>query len=543
MSHLICWMQALQGHLLEQICPHAEIPTVQSIRFVRHWESSDGGALWLGEGQELLHLLSEHRISAGRTFFAAGDAPGLVPLAQTCDINLVVTDLPMLDLFERLSTVLRRYQSWSTRLLEVGYQRHSIPDVVRVAAELAGGALFLLNAGCRVIHFGGHACLNAAPAREMMDSGQLSQASMGDLLGPDTDAQSTSPQLCRVMGSEGKCWAQRVFKDGSLISYMLLFTPTTWRDADVCALLGLVRTNVSRIAATERGTYWAGTDFKTLLAELVSGELSEEEEINRRFRLINRIPEDFCSFIIVESASPGPLSSAPTSLLTQLESLFPDANAALYDDGVVLLLSRPDRDFQPAPTFDRERLQALLTRYDAHAAISNATSRRAMLRTNYLLTKSVLQLGRALRIQNNLRIFSFEDYADYVTIDLCINSFSALLGHDDIIYLTHPDAVALYRYDLRHQTKLLDVLYYYCLNNGSVSQAAKAAFMHRNTFSARLAKLQQLIRADLSSGEIQQRMIFSYKILRYYDRYAKINLGKRLGVLSPREGMESPHVK
>ena len=179
-----------------------------------------------------------------------------------------------------------------------------------------------------------------------------------------------------------------------------------------------------------------------------------------------------------------------------------------------------------------------MARYDAYAAISNATSRRAMLRTNYILTKSVLHLGRALRSSTTQRVFFFEDYAEYVMIDLCINSFSALLGHDDIIYLTHPDAVKLYRYDLRHHTNLLDVLYYYCLNNCSISQAAKAAYMHRNTFSAHLAKLQELIRADLDNGEIQQRMVFSYKILRYYDRYAKINLGKRLSVSAPDERKE-----
>ena len=62
--------------------------------------------------------------------------------------------------------------------------------------------------------------------------------------------------------------------------------------------------------------------------------------------------------------------------------------------------------------------------------------------------------------------------------------------------------------------------------------------MHRNTFSARLAKLQELSKADLTNGEIQQRMVFSCKILRYYDRYAKINLGKRLAASPPQEGKE-----
>jgi hypothetical protein len=118
--------------------------------------------------------------------------------------------------------------------------------------------------------------------------------------------------------------------------------------------------------------------------------------------------------------------------------VFPDSNAAVYDDFVVLMISRPDRVFQPTPIFDNERFTELLVRYNAYASISNATSRRSMLRTNYLISKSILQLGRALSLNQKQRFFFFEDYAEYFMIDLCINSFSELLGHDDIIYLTHP---------------------------------------------------------------------------------------------------------
>lgn len=535
MSQLACWLAPLQGHILHQSITHVPLSQITAVRFVRYWGGQDLSALWVGTGPEIRALLERWPCPAvlhGTFFFAAGPTDGLEDMARALDLDLVVTDLELLELHERLSAVLRRHQDWSLRLLSAAGRRHNIQDVADCAAELAGGALFLLNTGGRVVYYGGRACLDSDPAREMLDKGILSPIT-AQLLLPNGDGPALS---CQAMGSRGKCWGKKVYKRGELISYMLLFTPTGWQDADTDALLELVSENVSRVVACREGRYWAGADFKTLLADLLSGKLSEEEEIRRRFSLISRIPQQFCSFIIVEPASPEFFSDPPSALLAQLESIFPESNAALYDGGIVLLLSRPDRDFQPAPIFDQAQLQALLARYDTFAAISNATSRRAMLRTNYLLTKSVLQLGRSLRPTNTQRIFFFEDYAEYVAIDLCINSFSALLGHDDIIYLTHPDAVKLYRYDMLHNTNLIDVLYYYCLNNGSVSQAAKAAYMHRNTFSARLAKLQELTKADLSSGEIQQRMVFSCKILRYYDHYAKINLGKRLSISLPQEG-------
>ena len=538
MLQLTCWLAPLQGHILHQSSADASLSQHSSVRFARYWDGPDPTALWVGDGQELHTLLEQYvglSVLRGHAFFSTGTAQGLEELAQVMGVALVVTDLELLELHERLSSVLRRYRSWELRLVEAAGRRHSIQDVADCGAELAGGALFLLSTGGRVVYYGGHTCLDSDPAREMLDHGILSPATATILLPKSEGGPSL---VCQAMGSRGKCWASAVYKGGSLISHMLLFTPTGWRDSDTGPLLELVSQNVSRVAACQEGRYWAGADFKTLLADLLTGQLTDEEEIRRRFSLISRIPQQFCSFIIVEPSRPGSFADPPSALLAQLETIFPESNAAVYDSGIVLLLSRPDRDFQPAPIFDQRQLQELLVHYDAFAAISNATSRRTMLRTNYLLTKSVLQLGRALRPCANQRIFFFVDYAEYVSIDLCINSFNALLGHDDIIYLTHPDAVKLYRYDLLHKTNLIDVLYYYCLNNGSVSQAARAAYMHRNTFSARLAKLQELIKADLTSGELQQRMVFSCKILRYYDRYAKINLGKRLCVSLPQEGKE-----
>ncbi|MCQ4808244.1 hypothetical protein NE626_15855, partial [Intestinimonas massiliensis] len=98
---------------------------------------------------------------------------------------------------------------------------------------------------------------------------------------------------------------------------------------DACTLLDLVQDNVSRVAAAEKGAYWAGADFQTLLTDLLTDKLTGEDEISRRFSLIYRIPQQFCSFIIVEPTAHGALRVSPTSLLAQLEAIFPESNAAL----------------------------------------------------------------------------------------------------------------------------------------------------------------------------------------------------------------------
>lgn len=271
----------------------------------------------------------------------------------------------------------------------------------------------------------------------------------------------------------------------------------------------------------------ASADLSTLLDDIVKNGLTNEAEINRRLALLPRVPQTYLSLVILEfeNAADTDLSD----LFTRLETVFPESNITKYGEEVVLLLSCSDRQFQPAPAFAHDTFCALLSDYNAFASISNATSHRSRLHTSYVLTMRILRLGKALRTHVSDRLFFFEDYAEYYMIDLCFNSFHELFGHNDIIYLTHPDAIAIARYDREYNSNLLDVLYHYCLCSENITQTAQSAYMHRNTVTAKIAKIRELIRADLGSGQIRQRMIFSCKILRYYEKYVGIDLEERLG--------------
>jgi len=534
MSELSFWVDALRPFAGESVISVPKLPMISAIRFVRHMGTPAADIIYVGTGDEVQRAMEGEHKCKGLTFFSSGGYERLIELAGENGANLVISELDIIDIHDRLSDVMRRYQLWSKSLLEAA-SAGNIHSVVKTVSELSGMPLFLLNSRFRVI-FSSDIQGSAEPiAGELDKNGYLSEKSAQILFGEDGKNISREPAfIFRVMDNGNICWIQKVLKDNKIISTMLMFAPASRRDFDAETMLELTRTAISRIMRMPGGAgYWTEADFKTLLDDIVSQRLTDEQEINNRFSLILRTPHRYCTFIIIEFGNPSGIPHPSTHLFTQLEEIFPDSNAAVYNNSVVLLLSRPDRVFQPTPIFDNERFAGLLTRYNAYAAISNATSRRGMLRTNYLICKSILQLGKALAPNTKQRFYFFEDYAEYFMIDLCINSFCALLGHDDIIYLTHPDAIAVARYDKDNQTNLLDVLYYYCLNNCNVVQTAKSAYMHRNTVASKIAKIHELIQADLSNVQTQQRMIFSYKILRYYDKYARINLNEHLTVDPP----------
>lgn len=537
MSELSYWIRALKPYECKVVIETPEIQQIFAIRFARHMDEPSLDNIYIGDAKEVEAAISRAESCSGITFFSSGGGEGLLQLAQKRKANLVAVDLDIFEIYDRLSAVMKQYQNWFLRMLEATNIRNDIHDIVNAAAELAGMPLVLLNSSYRVIYCSETRRISDPIADELFETGVLSDNSEKILFGEDRcENKQNGVLVFRSLESGNVCWIQKVLKDNKVISTMLLFATDSRKDFDAATIMELTRISISRIMQIPGGAgYWTEADFKTLLDDIVSQRLTDEREINSRLEMLSPSPSVFCTFIVIEFNSPGGIPHPFTHLFIQLEEIFPDSNATVYDDSVVLMISRPDRVFQPTPIFNNERFTELLVRYNAYASISNATSRRSMLRTNYLIDKSILQLGKALCIGPKQRFFFFEDYAEYFMIDLCINSFCELLGHDDIIYLTHPEAISLARYDKENHTNLLDVLYYYCLNNCNVVRTAKAAYMHRNTVTNKIAKIQEIIKSDLDKVQTQQRMIFSYKILRYFDKYAKVNLKERLTVIPPSE--------
>lgn len=269
-------------------------------------------------------------------------------------------------------------------------------------------------------------------------------------------------------------------------------------------------------------------EFRLLLKGIVENQITDTEEIHGRCEAMGCGYGIFCSFMIMDFQNQKLLKKHGTRILTRLEELFPDALGTVYGDGIVLLLARPNRSFQPRPVFDTAALTQVLESCQAYAAISNATSRRGLMRTQYMITRQALSLARKLFPERKERIFYFEDLAQYLMIELAVSSFRELFGHDDIVLLIHPDAIRLIEYDQKHHSDLMKFVYHYCLCSCNIVQTARSAFMHRNTAASRLARVHKLITADLADGQVQQRMIFSYKVYHYYQKCSCMSLEERM---------------
>ena len=437
------------------------------------------------------------------------------------------------ELLQKIQTE-NRHLTWQLRLNEATVRNYSMGDVISALSRLCDSAVFFLDEDLNLSFFEGSSALHSRLATELLQKDTLRFSEFRNIL-THTDA------LAETMLENGDmCYCRRFTVNSIEPFYLLLLTANQHSKDDIAFLFDLADHCFTMIDLHRKQGNIAFGDFKELMKLIISNQLRDWDEIEAYMKRLPTPPKRYISLGVVRIDAARHSATNASSFLSKLRSFFPGSIATNYEDVYIVLISSNEKSsIQPRPTFDQEAFSSFLSEHEALAAFSNATQRMDMLRTLYILTESTLRLGRTMRPDQQQRILFFEDYADYVIIELLLAKYKELMGHDDLILLTNPHVVRIFRHDKLHGTNLQTVLYNYCQFKGNISAASKASFMHRNTFAAKVAEIKSLISEDLNDPSVQQRMIFSYKIFQFvtlfYDNQTALSTTDRLNVVEIRE--------
>ena len=106
-------------------------------------------------------------------------------------------------------------------------------------------------------------------------------------------------------------------------------------------------------------------------------------------------------------------------------------------------------------------------------------------------------------------LFYYDNYSIYHCLELCASQVS-------LLQLCHSAVLKLESYDRKNGTELLGTLHAYLSCHSNVSEAATSLYIHRNTLSKRLEKINDLIHVDFGDAETVFHLMFSYRLLEYY---------------------------
>ena len=118
-----------------------------------------------------------------------------------------------------------------------------------------------------------------------------------------------------------------------------------------------------------------------------------------------------------------------------------------------------------------------------------------------------LQMG--LLLEGAGPMFHYDAYSIYHCLELCAPQVS-------LLQLCHSAVLKLESYDRKNGTELMGTLHAYLSCNQNISEAAAALYIHRNTLSKRIDRINDLISVDLGDAETVFHLMFSFRILEYY---------------------------
>ena len=248
---------------------------------------------------------------------------------------------------------------------------------------------------------------------------------------------------------------------------------------------------------------------------VMDGSLESRDQVTAALRQFPYPMHAHVACIVVTSDKAGLDPLQVQEILAALRGFFPETNLFRFDkEWIVLYSQRKDTSVELDISYIE--FSRLLEKYSLCAGISYACQLPERYRTMYLTASASIKLGRSMKIEPYIRrIYTYYQYNPYYLIHLAAQKFKEIHNTDNIVYLAHPDIIRLYYFDLENKNTLLDVLEAYLTNAQNLTLTAKALFMHRNTVSNKLNKIEEVLGHKPFNEENHFLILLSCMIVRY----------------------------
>ena len=188
-----------------------------------------------------------------------------------------------------------------------------------------------------------------------------------------------------------------------------------------------------------------------------------------------------------------------------LQRQFPEATAFLYGSQIKLVIHVYDQTTQDALVLGD--VAEFLRKNQMVAGVSQTAYHLRNLSGRHQQAMKALQMG--LLLEGTGPLFHYDAYSIYHCLELCAPQVN-------LLQLCHSAVLKLESYDRKNGTELMGTLHAYLSCNQNISEAATALYIHRNTLSKRIDRINDLISVDLGDAETVFHLMFSFRILEYY---------------------------
>jgi|GEM_PF-4320983 len=512
-------ISAVSEHIVGQFIGCENIKTPVKILLAEQGIPPEEGNIYIAESSDIADFfLSGERVDAISIFTAnagEGDIKEYEKYLYRRSINLVLTDMSMSRLHNALSAIVTMQNSFDI-LFECSQVSPREEDkFLQFVLDMLDAPAILTDADSNVLFTAGREEQTGEKKYEPLNrSGEYGEFISREL-----------PYM-RVFkdGAGRNFYAYKLYEKQHLVGLLFAFPKEDEEDFSIrFRCVGeYVRTS---LVAYDSSLFDYMNSLGKLIREIMSNQISDPDRMEARFFSLDYPVDKYFNTIVIEFDQMR--KSIPTKyLIKRLWQLFPKQNIGRYENKLIILLSTDK--FTIKPDIDYEKFSDLLAGFDAYAGIANCVSSRQNIKMSYLFACQTIKTARVFARDPQDHIFFQTDYMTYLAFDICNKAFEDCYGNDNTCYLSNPGIVALVEYDRKAGDDLTKTLRIYLRNECHVSQTAAALHMHRNTLTAKLKKICEVLGDDLNNGEKIFQYNLSFRLLDFYEKIQEQGTVKQL---------------
>ncbi len=247
-----------------------------------------------------------------------------------------------------------------------------------------------------------------------------------------------------------------------------------------------------------------GFMYSYFLADLLDNPDINYASVKDRLSVLGHDLKEEQYLLVIPARSYRNTSTKLDIIVDQLHQILPSSIYAIYENTIVILISRSRKD--GIKTQEYGRLISFLETNHLTAGISNFFYDLKSSKRFYQQAVKAVELGQKLGIE--LPIHHYSDYYLYHIFEMCESQ-------ENIHFFIHPSMLKLLEYDQSHGTDFLRTLHEYLESPGQPTQVAKRLHVHKNTLLYRMDKIRSIMDCKIEEGDEFLAFGLSYKIMRY----------------------------
>lgn len=495
-----------------------------------------GGTIYIGSGNYFSEKAGTECLTALLSEGFGGCPPVLVlcgpvsPFDLPDGIPVLSTPLTVTACYNLLAKKCSEFSRWIQSMDQSIYKDRDIQTLLGAASKMIRGTCILTDSGYRLTGAFYDESVHDPAIDEWKSSGCSSFETIRAFR-EQTHLKEDSNHFEYVSRESGNYTIIYLIRyQGQLVSRLVLTLPGPEPDPYANELLHILYDKISRYMFSQKGLNYQSNDaFGILMSDLIECRVNDPEELGSRLQEVHLATQRYFHVMLV-SFDLGSRQNLPWNyIMAQLQDIFPYSNITSYKGDMMLLIRKRHRSSRIQ--FDEKKLLQILGRYQATAAMGNASVHLTSLPTMYHQVKDTIRLGR--KMAPDQKILFYEDYAMFQIIEFAEIGSREITGSTNLVHLCNNETVALVMYDERNGTDMVNILYTYLRYERNASRTAETLFLHRNTIIYKIKQIEEILECSLDDPLLRERLLFSCSVLTYMKKYRNEDILKLNKSVSP----------